>query len=182
METIIETERLLIREILPTDESGMFELDSDPLVHRFVGRKPVSEIEESRQVIQRIRGQYVDYGIGRWAMVEKGTNAFIGWTGFKYITEEINDHSGYHDLGYRLCRRFWGKGYATESAKACRDHAFEKLGLQKIYAMAHVENAESLHVLEKTGLKVTGSFVYDGQPKAWLELDKNEWKQLVKKP
>jgi len=70
----IETRRLLIRELLPEDADGMFELESNPNVHLYLGNKPLQSIEESREAIRFIRKQYVDNGIGRWAVLEKSKN------------------------------------------------------------------------------------------------------------
>ena len=81
MKTSIETERLLLRELLPTDDAGMFELDSNPEVHIYLGNKPVKSIEESREAIANIRQQYLENGIGRWAVILKETGEFIGWFG-----------------------------------------------------------------------------------------------------
>lgn len=106
MRIFVETDRLILRELLPQDELGMFELDSDPEVHRFLGNQPIKDIERIREVITFVRQQYVDNGIGRWAMVEKHTNQFIGWTGLKLVKEEFNHHINYYDLGYRLIRKF----------------------------------------------------------------------------
>jgi ribosomal-protein-alanine N-acetyltransferase len=78
MEPIIETKRLILRELLPVDDIGMFELDSDKAVHKYLGNKPVNTIEESRKIIEAIRQQYEDNGIGRWAVVEKSTGKFLG--------------------------------------------------------------------------------------------------------
>lgn len=109
MKPIIETARLHIRELLPTDIEGMFDLDSNPEVHQYLGNHPVQIKDEIVGVIGFIRQQYIDYGIGRWAMVDKATNEFIGWTGFKYVTETTNNHVNYYDLGYRLREKYWGK-------------------------------------------------------------------------
>src|SRR5689334_12801905 len=143
MQIFAETERLVLRELLPSDEYGMFELDADPEVHRYLGNKPVTTLEVARVMISFIRRQYVDNGIGRWAMVEKNTNDFNGWTELKLIKNEINNHSNFYDVGYRILRKYWGKGYATESAKASVDYGFNKLNLKEIYAMADVNNAAS---------------------------------------
>jgi ribosomal-protein-alanine N-acetyltransferase len=69
MKIFAETERLLLREFLPTDVQGMFELDSDPAVHRYLGKKPVQTIEQSQEMIAFIRQQYLANGIGRWAVI-----------------------------------------------------------------------------------------------------------------
>ena len=87
MKSFIETERLILREMIASDDEGMFELDSNPEVHRFVGKKPVKHIDESRLMIENIRRQYADNGIGRWAVILKDTNEFIGWSGIKLIKE-----------------------------------------------------------------------------------------------
>lgn len=74
-----------------------------------------------------IRQQYIDNGIGRWAIIEKKTNDFIGWTGLKFVTDLTNNHKHYNDLGYRLRKKYWGKGIATETAFASLSYAFDKL-------------------------------------------------------
>lgn len=74
----IETDRLIMRDLLPTDDAGMFELDSDMEVHRYIGQKTVKTINESRAVIGIIRRQYSTNGIGRWAIIEKTSGNFIG--------------------------------------------------------------------------------------------------------
>jgi len=71
MNVFAETERLLLREIDYEDEAALFELDSDPEVHRYVGNKPVQSIEQIQLVIGFIRQQYLDNGIGRWAVVKR---------------------------------------------------------------------------------------------------------------
>ena len=71
MEFIIETERLYLRELVASDDVGMFELDSDPEVHRFIENKPIQHIEESQEAIRYIQKQYAENGIGRWAVLLK---------------------------------------------------------------------------------------------------------------
>ncbi len=169
MKIFAETQRLLLREILPTDDEAMFELDSDPEVHTYLGNKPVKTIEESRKLIEYIREQYTTHGIGRWAVVEKRTGVFIGWSGLKYITEPINNHIHYYDLGYRFIRRYWGKGYAFESAKASLIYGFDVMHLKEIYGIAHVENIASQNVLKKVGMQCIEPFTWQGEPMYWFK-------------
>lgn len=173
----IETERLILREILPLDENGLFELDSDPDVHRYLGQTPVKDTEQIKAVIQFIRQQYIDHGIGRWAVIEKETNEFVGWSGFKYMTEKTNNHNNYYDLGYRFIKKHWGKGYATETAKASLKYGFTTLNLNEIFATVDIENVASKNVLEKAGLTVIESFLEDGIPHHWLKITREEWLQ-----
>ena len=94
----------------------------------------------------------------------------IGWSGFKLIRDVVNGHSNYYDLGYRFRREFWGRGYATESAKAMVAYGFEQMKLEKIYAIADVSNLDSQKVLQKCGLNQIETFSYDGIPHYWFEL------------
>ncbi len=173
---LIETERCLIRPLTITDVAGIFELDSNPNVHTFLGKNPIKTIEEAENVIKFIQKQYTDLGIGRWAIINKTNGDFVGWTGFKYIIDSINGHVNYYDLGYRLVERYWGTGIATETAKACVKYAFETMNLEAIYGICDVENLGSKHVLQKCGLQLKGNFLYEDIPHYWFELQKTEWK------
>ena len=87
MKIFAETERLILREILPTDVEGMYQLDADPEVHKYLGNKPVTNREQTVEVINFIRQQYIDNGIGRWIIIDKKSNEFLGWTGLKLVTD-----------------------------------------------------------------------------------------------
>ena len=87
MKIYIETERLILREIRDEDVQGMYELDADPMVHKYLGNRPISTIDEAKNVIKYIQKQYEENGIGRWAIIDKKTKDFIGWSGLKYETE-----------------------------------------------------------------------------------------------
>ena len=170
MKFYIETERLILRELLPTDDYGIFELDSDAEVHRYLGNKPIESIEQARLSIEFIRQQYITNGIGRWAVVEKNSNNFTGWAGLKLITETINNHSYYYDVGYRFIKRYWGKGYATEAAKACVDYGLNNLNPEQMYGMANCDNKASRKVLEKAGLSYVETFDYNGEETDWFKI------------
>ncbi|MDR3678958.1 MAG: GNAT family N-acetyltransferase [Flavipsychrobacter sp.] len=165
----METERLLLRELVPEDAGGMFELDSDAEVHRYIGKNPVKNIERSREVIDIIREQYITNGIGRWAVIEKETGLFIGWSGLKLTTSLTNGHINYYDLGYRFIKKHWGKGYATETAVASVDYGFNHMGLTEIYGMADIGNIASQNVLQKAGLQYVKTFEFDGAIHKWYK-------------
>lgn len=175
MEIFAETERLLLRELIPSDHIGLFQMDADAEVHRYLGKQPLQHIDEAKEMIRLIRQQYVDNGIGRWAVIEKDTRAFLGWAGLKLITTETNGHINYHDLGYRLMRRYWGMGFATEAAAAAVDHGFEQLQLDAIYAIADTGNVSSVKVLQKSGLQLKSEFNYGDAAHYWLQLTRKEW-------
>lgn len=179
MQIFAETDRLILREILPSDENRMFEMDNDPAVHIYLGNKPTQTIEEIREVIQFIRQQYIDNGIGRWAVVEKSSNQFIGWAGLKLIKTLTNGHSDFYDIGYRFLQSHWGKGYGTEAAKAALDYGFEQLHLNEIYGMTDADNKGSNNVLSKIGLTYIEDFDFEGMPSFWFKVTREEW--LAKK-
>lgn len=104
------------------------------------------------------------FGIGRWAVVLKENNKFIGWAGLKYVDEPMNALPCYYDLGYRFIRKYWGKGYATEASVALIDYAFNKLKIPCIYAFIETDNLKSRRVLEKIGFHEDKSMTIDGIP------------------
>ena len=173
MISTIETDRLILREILPADKAEMFELDSNAEVHKYLGNTPVKDIEQVREVIQFIRQQYIHNDIGRFAVIEKSSNKFIGWCGLKLFTETVNNHSNFYDLGYRLIPKYWGKGYATEAAKAWLTHGFEAMNLKEIYAMTDSRNINSNNVLKKLGFNFIEKFDFMGDESDWYKITKN---------
>jgi [ribosomal protein S5]-alanine N-acetyltransferase len=172
MKIFAETERLLLREMLPDDINGMFELDSDPEVHRYLGNQPVADLAQLKAVIEFVRKQYLDNGIGRWAVVEKASGNFIGWSGLKLVRELNNNHIDYHDLGYRLIRKYWGQGYATEAAIAALAYGFGTMNLKEIFAAADVNNAASNRVLQKVGFRLVETFDWDDARHNWYKIDR----------
>ena len=155
----VETERLILRELVPEDAERMFLLDSNPEVMRYLGRNTVTKVEESSEIIEKIRKQYRENGIGRWAVVEKSSNLLIGWSGLKFLTEEINGFKNVYELGYRFLPESWGKGYASESARASLNYGFNILDVEVIYASATIDNDGSNHVLRKLGFTQKVTFI-----------------------
>ena len=166
------TERFILREILPSDVEGLFELDADPAVHRYLGNNPAKNKAQILEVIDFIRQQYTKNGIGRWAIIDKKTNDFIGWSGLKLVTELTNNHINYYDLGYRIIKKYWGQGIATETASAALNYAFEKLNADAVYAMADVENAASNSILKKLGFMFIEEFMLDDATHNWYKIEK----------
>ncbi|MGV6831248.1 MAG: GNAT family N-acetyltransferase [bacterium] len=178
MRFYIETDRLILRDIQDSDIDGMFELDSDPIVHKHLGNKPITTKEQAQSNIDYIRQQYDDYGIGRFAAVEKATGEFIGWTGIKYNTgdkEVIDRHRDFYDIGYRFMPRYWGKGYASESSFITLAYGFNELNIQTMCGAAEEANIASNKVLQKIGLKYIEDFVFWGEKIKWYELNKADY-------
>ncbi len=176
MQFYIETERLILRDLLLSDEQGMFELDADPRVHNFLGNSPIKTMDEAHFYINLVQQQYKENGIGRWAVIEKSSGEFVGWSGLKFIKEFENNHTHFYDVGYRLIPKFWNKGYATESARAALHYGFETLQLLEIYGSANIENIKSRRALEKCGLRFVEKFMWKDIPCDWLKITRDEWK------
>ena len=175
MPTTIETERLLMRPLNMNDVDALYKLDSDPLVMKYLGNRPVKNLDEVNFYLKTILRQYELYDIGRWAVMEKSTGEMIGWAGLKYMNEETNGHIDFYDVGYRFRPEFWGKGYATEATNAWIDYAKKYLNIQTLYASAHIENIASQNVLKKCGFIEKGEYNFEmyGEHLAcyWLELE-----------
>lgn len=172
MKVYCETQRLILREITIKDADSMFEMDSDPEVHKYLGNNPVKSLDQIYEVIAFIQKQYLEYGVARWAVVRKEDNKFIGWCGLKFRNDEINGIKNFYDLGYRFNKKYWGQGYATESSIACLDYGFSKLRINVIYAMAELENIASNRVLEKLGMVCTNKVMHEGVENNWYEIKK----------
>ncbi|HLW31337.1 MAG TPA: GNAT family N-acetyltransferase [Aequorivita sp.] len=178
MKIHIETDRLLMRDLMIEDAQSMFEMDSDAEVHTFLGNKPIATLEEAKKTIDFIQKQYIENGIGRWAVVQKESGEFIGWSGFKLVTDVVNEKTGYHDLGYRFIKRYWGKGYASETAIASLHHGFTELGFKEIVGIADVSHTASNSILKKVGLIKKNEFVYDGTLHNFYSLSREEWERM----
>ena len=85
---------------------------------------------------------------------------------------EVNGFTHIHEIGYRFKKKHWGKGYATEAAKASIDYGFEMMQLDVIYGMTHADNFGSQNVFKKLGLKYINDFELDNEPHKWYELRK----------
>lgn len=176
MKLILETERLIMRPFLKTDNESMFIMDSNPNVHQYLGKQPLIEITQCDEYIKNIQKQYIDHGIGRFTVVVKETNEIIGWAGIKFITESENNHINFYDIGYRFAEAYWGKGYGYEAAKAWLDYGFNEMNIPAIYASAHIDNIGSNKILQKIGLEQKQQYLHYNLPCYWYELKNNNSK------
>ena len=170
MNLILETNRLVLREMKLSDASALLEMDSNPEVHQYLWNKPVKDISEVHSYIEVVRAQYIQNNIGRFVVILKETNELIGWAGLKYNTEMVNNKIHFYDIGYRLNERFWGKGYASEASFAWLDYGFNVMKIKVMEAAAHSDNIASNKILLKIGLKMTEQYLEDGVYWNWYEL------------
>ncbi|QXP66210.1 GNAT family N-acetyltransferase [Polaribacter sp. AHE13PA] len=174
----LETERLLLREFRITDVDDMFELDSNPKVHQYLGKKTIKTKEEAKKMIDFILKQYKENGIGRFAVIEKSSGSFIGWSGLKLnkgTKESLNDFQDFIDIGYRFIPKYWKKGYGLETAIACLEYGFKTMNLDIIYGAAEIENIGSNKILQKIGLEFVNEFKEGNELVNWYELKKENY-------
>ena len=157
MRIFLETERLVLRQFTHDDVDDLVELDGDPEVMRFInGGRPTPREEIEDDVLPAVLRYYErDASNGFWAAVERSTGRFVGWF---HLRPAEGSPPGEVELGYRLRRSAWGKGYATEGSRALIDKAFAELGVQRIVASTMVVNVASRRVMEKAGLRFVRVF------------------------
>jgi RimJ/RimL family protein N-acetyltransferase len=168
---ILETKRLIIREHVLSDTPFFFTLNSNYNVVKYTGDSSFKTIEEAEKIVQYVINQYKENGYGRWLVTEKETGNPIGWCGLKFHTDTKET-----DIGYRLLESAWGKGYATESAKACIDYGFNYFNLNRIIGDAIKENTASINVFKKLGMTYLKDSLLDNIESVVYELKKENYK------
>jgi len=152
---IISTERLGLREWLDADTVPCVKMNQDKDVMEFFPA-PMTE-EETRLMIKRIHHRFEKSGYGFYAVEKKSTNEFIGFTGFGIPSFE-SFFTPCVEIGWRLKKEEWGRGYAAEAASACIKYGFENLDLNKIVSFTSVLNLKSEKVMQKIGMNKIGEF------------------------
>ena len=157
MAPVITTKRFYLQQFSPTDAGTMFRLNSDPEVMRYTGDVPFTSVAEAAAFLENYSA-YKNFGYGRWMIFSNIDNEPYGWCGLK-LDPEINQV----DLGFRLFRKYWNNGVATETGKACLDYAFNNLKLSRVVGRAHSDNKASIRVLQKLGMQYEEDFIWRGQ-------------------
>ncbi|MEU1605284.1 GNAT family N-acetyltransferase [Micromonospora matsumotoense] len=175
-DVLLRTARLRLRRFTGDDVPHLVELDSDPEVMRFLtGGRPTPLATVRDEQLPRLLGQYDRYpGLGRWAAEDTVDGAFLGW----FALDPSDDGAG-PELGYRLRRAAWGRGLATEGARALVGHAFDIPGVRRVWAQTMAVNVRSRAVLAKAGLRYVRTFHLDwADPIAGTEQGEVEYELL----
>ena len=144
----LETGRLVMRSWRDEDLEPFHAVCSDPEVMATLG--PVMSRDEVAVLIERVRGVHAEHGHCFWALERKEDARLIGWCGV--IRGSVGPVTGRPELGWRMARDTWGKGYATEAARAARDWAFANLPDDAVYAITSTGNWRSRAVMERIGM------------------------------
>lgn len=152
----IETERTIMRKLIKEDADDFYTLNLDKEVLKFTGDHPFESLQTTMEFLSNY-DQYEKYGVGRFAVIDKETSTFLGWCGLKY-SEDKNEF----DIGFRFYKKYWNKGFATETAKKWIELGFDNLKIERIIGRAMKENSASIKVLEKIGMTFKRNFDFEG--------------------
>ena len=149
---VLETQRLILREIVSADAEAIFTLRSDAEVTKFNGVPTYVRIEQAHELIESMVKCYYDKRELRWGLTLKGDDRLIGMCGYNYWVRQDYRAS----IGYDLSRAFWGQGIMPEALRAIIEFGFERMALNRIEADASAENIASIRVLHKLGFQREG--------------------------
>lgn len=157
MQVFLETDRLLLRRFTEADGENLFNLDSDPEVMRFLSSgRPTPREAIEKEILPRFLQYHAEFeNLGFWVAIERASGEFLGWF---HLRPPKNGTPGDLEIGYRLRRAAWGKGYATEGSLALIRKAFAELGAERVVAYTLAVNKASRRVMEKAGLRLERSF------------------------
>jgi ribosomal-protein-alanine N-acetyltransferase len=179
----LQSSRLSLRDVTLDDAPAFFELDRDPEVMRFLGGVRVEgSVAVARKLLAERISQLVSCpGLGLGPCFLQASGEFIGWFMLRPRKYRAYDANGLlleptedAELGYRLARRFWGQGYATEMSRALVRHGFEQLALRRIVAFVDAEHVASVRVLQKAGFSHVGRARYGADDEELYRVDAPE--------
>lgn len=181
----LESARLLLRQWRDEDLAPFADLCADPQVMRYFPA-PLTRLEAAA-LIGRIRGHFSEHGFGLWALERLDTGAFIGLTGLLRVNFEA-PFAPAVEIGWRLARRHWGQGYASEAAWTCLRCAFSQLHLDKVVSFTSVSNLPSQKVMQAIGMveDVQGRFEHPRlpaghplRPHVLYRMDRARWQRTL---
>ncbi|MDL2293042.1 GNAT family N-acetyltransferase [Ruminococcaceae bacterium OttesenSCG-928-D13] len=150
---ILETPRLLLREVTPDDRDDLALILQDAETMTYY-----EHLFTDEEVLEWLDRQIARYaaGFGLWAVALKEGGGMIGQCG---LTWQDWDGDKVLEVGYLLNRAHWHRGYAAEAARACRDYAFQSLGAETVYSIIRVGNIASIKVAQRNGMRRLGGLV-----------------------
>lgn len=146
---MIKTERLILRDWTERDAKPFAEMNADPRVMEYFPK--LLGKDESDNMIKNFQLHQAKHGYSFWAAEEKDSGSFIGFVGFANVLFK-SKFTPAVEIGWRLAYPFWGKGYATEAAKACLNYGFQEIGFKEIVSFTTQNNQRSRNVMTKIGM------------------------------
>ena len=178
---ILQTDRLILREWRESDREAFARMNADPRVMEFY--PATLSREQSDRMVDRIQAEIRERGFGYWALELGESGRFIGYTGIRWV-EYVMHFTPAVEVGWRVAPEYWGRGFATEAARAVIDHAFGDLEHETLQSAARVSNPASRRVLEKCAFQWTGvqltriRAINSAAPIDRFRLDRGLWMSL----
>ena len=154
-EYLFQSDRLGFRNWIDSDTPKMIDISSDPDVMEFF--QAIATKIQTVEFIGKMKLMYIEKGYCYFAVDQLKDESFIGFIGLYYQTYESQFTPGV-DIGWRLNKKYWNNGLATEGAKKCLDYGFNKLGLENIISTTPIINTKSIRVMEKIGMQKLADF------------------------
>src|SRR5215204_3960457 len=146
---VLQTERMVLRLMEMADVDDLMGIFSDPVAMSYYPN--TKSRQEAEEWVRRVQESYRDRGFGLWVAVLKDSGEFVGQCG---LTIQEVEGKNEVEIGYLFLRRFWGRGLATEAARAARDHGFDTLGYERLVSLISPRNLASRRVAEKVGMSL----------------------------
>lgn len=156
---MITTKKLILRPFISNDLEAIYQLLSDPTVMKFSLNGPYSR-EKSASFMNQCIHQSENNQPSLLAIIDKQSNHLIGCCGF-FLQKILGKEE--LELGYRLLKEYWGKGFATEASLAVKNYAFTEMGVTRLISLIEKENIASIRVAEKNGFRLEKEMLYDGR-------------------
>lgn len=159
--TILETNRLILREFVENDLDDLIPIMANQEVMRFSLSGPLKKEQVKELLHKRLLSHYVEYGFGLYAVIFKEDKKLIGGIGL--LTQNL-DGADKVELAYRLDTNYWGKGLATEAAQAICRYAFDQLQLKELISIIDPKNIRSIEVAKRVGMHYWKDAFFHGIP------------------
>ncbi len=174
---IARTKRLIIRTFAEPDRERLIALARDPLVMRYIGRPAGGSGERTREEAEAMFERLLERGrthpYSMWALTERGEDTLIGWCGMQDLPGSADV-----EIGWILDSGYWGRGYATEAARAVLAYGFDRIALETIVAVAMPANVKSTNVMRRLGMRDCGIARFYGRDVAYFRLTAAEFEAV----
>jgi [ribosomal protein S5]-alanine N-acetyltransferase len=164
---IVETSRLTLRYITARDAEALMPIlgDAEVMQYSIIG---VHSKKQIKQFIEQRLISYLEYGFGLYAVVHKQNQELIGYCGF--FIQSIEQQKEV-EVGYRLAKKYWGQGLATEAAQAVMEYGQQRFNFQRFVCLIETENSRSIRVANKLGMTLEKKIIYHGLDVAMYSLN-----------
>jgi RimJ/RimL family protein N-acetyltransferase len=177
----LESSRISLRSFSENDEDYFVDLDRDPQVMKYLTDGRPTGIAAAQETLARVLNQVEKWQgrYGVWIAIEKETEEFVGWFLLRPPRTALDDFR-HIEVGYRLKRKYWGRGFATEVSKLLIEKAFHELNAETVFATAMALNSGSINVMKKVGMKFHSEYIeneFPGENKSAVKyvLTRSEW-------